>query len=187
MKELTEVLQRQKTRVAALQKDRAGMSAQLAAYQPAEQDKLRAEMNTLRERVGELAGIKVGIAYLPKRRGFATSVSSYINYDASISQYSKTMCLCNLQGIFGMQFKVCSCLCVGVSPQQTCMWACMMHHDTANSNCITQFYLWRLIGSLVYVQAALPAGSAGEKDSTMQQLSAWCTMWLANRDGDCGT
>ncbi|KAL3146280.1 hypothetical protein ABBQ32_002981 [Trebouxia sp. C0010 RCD-2024] len=58
VKELTEVLQRQKTRVAALQKDRAGMSAQLAAYQPAEQDKLRAEMNTLRERVGELAGIK---------------------------------------------------------------------------------------------------------------------------------
>ena len=59
MKELTEVLQRQKTRVAALQKDRAEMSAQLAAYQPAEQDKLRAEMGTLRERVGELAGIKV--------------------------------------------------------------------------------------------------------------------------------
>ena len=60
LKELTEVLQRQKTRVAALQKDRAGMVAQLAAYQPAEQDKLRAEMGTLRERVGELAGIKVG-------------------------------------------------------------------------------------------------------------------------------
>lgn len=59
MKELTEVLQRQKTRVAALQKDRADMSAQLASYQPAEQDKLRAEMGTLRERVGELAGIKV--------------------------------------------------------------------------------------------------------------------------------
>ena len=60
LKELTEVLQRQKTRVAALQKDRAGMVSQLAAYQPAEQDKLRAEMGTLRERVGELAGIKVG-------------------------------------------------------------------------------------------------------------------------------
>ena len=59
VKELTEVLQRQKTRVAALQKERAEQSAQLAAYQPAEQDKLRAEMNTLRERVGELAGIKV--------------------------------------------------------------------------------------------------------------------------------
>ena len=59
VKELTEVLQRQKTRVAALQKDRAEQGAQLAAYQPAEQDKLRAEMNTLRERVGELAGIKV--------------------------------------------------------------------------------------------------------------------------------
>lgn len=59
VKELTEVLQRQKTRVAALQKDRAEQAAQLAAYQPAEQDKLRAEMNTLRERVGELAGIKV--------------------------------------------------------------------------------------------------------------------------------
>ena len=63
VKELTEVLQRQKTRVAALQKDRAELSAQLAAYQPAEQDKLRAEMNTLRERVGELAGIKVWLAY----------------------------------------------------------------------------------------------------------------------------
>ena len=59
VKELTEVLQRQRTRVAALQKDRAEQSAQLAAYQPAEQDKLRAEMNTLRERVGELAGMKV--------------------------------------------------------------------------------------------------------------------------------
>ena len=59
MKELTEVLQRQKTRVAALQKDRADISAQLATYQPAEQDKLRAEMGTLRERVGELSGIKV--------------------------------------------------------------------------------------------------------------------------------
>ena len=59
VKELTEVLQRQKTRVAALQKDRAEQGAQLAAYQPAEQDKLRAEMNNLRERVGELAGIKV--------------------------------------------------------------------------------------------------------------------------------
>ena len=58
MKELTEVLQRQKTRVAALQKDRADMTAQLASYQPAEQDKLRAEMGSLRERVGELAGIK---------------------------------------------------------------------------------------------------------------------------------
>ena len=59
VKELTEVLQRQKMRVAALQKDRGEQAAQLAAYQPAEQDKLRAEMNTLRERVGELAGIKV--------------------------------------------------------------------------------------------------------------------------------
>lgn len=62
MKELTEVLQRQKTRVAALQKDRAEQGAQLAAYQPAEQDKLRAEMSTLRERVGELAGMKVDLA-----------------------------------------------------------------------------------------------------------------------------
>lgn len=62
VKELTEVLQRQKTRVAAMQKDRAKLSAQLASYQPAEQDKLRAEMNTLRERVGELAGLKVGLA-----------------------------------------------------------------------------------------------------------------------------
>ena len=59
VKELTEVLQRRKTRVAALQKDRADMAAQLAAYQPAEQDRLRAELGTLRERVGELAGIKV--------------------------------------------------------------------------------------------------------------------------------
>ncbi|DBA92094.1 TPA: hypothetical protein ACH3X1_015822 [Trebouxia sp. C0004] len=58
VKELTEVLQRQKTRVAALQKDRVDMTAQLASYQPAEQDKLRAEMGTLRERVGQLAGIK---------------------------------------------------------------------------------------------------------------------------------
>lgn len=62
VKELTEVLQRQKTRVAALQKDRAEQGAQLAAYQPAEQDKLRAEMSTLRERVGELAGMKVNLA-----------------------------------------------------------------------------------------------------------------------------
>lgn len=62
VKELTEVLQRQKTRVAALQKERADMTAQLASYQPAEQDKLRAEMGSLRERVGELAGIKAGAA-----------------------------------------------------------------------------------------------------------------------------
>ncbi len=62
VKELTEVLQRQKTRVAALQKDRADMTAQLASYQPAEQDKLRAEMGTLRERVGQLAGIKASAA-----------------------------------------------------------------------------------------------------------------------------
>lgn len=62
VKELTEVLQRQKTRVAALQKDRAEQGAQLAAYQPAEQDKLRSEMSTLRERVGELAGMKVNLA-----------------------------------------------------------------------------------------------------------------------------
>ena len=62
VKELTEVLQRQKTRVAALQKDRADMTAQLASYPPAEQDKLRAEMGTLRERVGQLAGIKASAA-----------------------------------------------------------------------------------------------------------------------------
>lgn len=72
VKELTEVLQRQKTRVASLQKDRAELSAQLAAYQPAEHDKLRAEMNTLRERVGELAGIKVGLVYMPECKGFPT-------------------------------------------------------------------------------------------------------------------
>ena len=62
VKELTEVLQRQKTRVAALQKERGDMAAQLASYQPAEQDKLRAEMDTLRERVGQLAGIKARAA-----------------------------------------------------------------------------------------------------------------------------
>ncbi len=62
VKELTEVLQRQKTRVAALQKERGDMTAQLASYQPAEQDKLRAEMGTLRERVGQLASIKARAA-----------------------------------------------------------------------------------------------------------------------------
>ena len=59
VKELTEVLQRQKTRVNALQKERAELSAQLTSYHPAEQDKLRAEVGTLRERIGELAGLKV--------------------------------------------------------------------------------------------------------------------------------
>ena len=59
MKELTEVLQRQKTRVNALQKEHAELSAQLTSYHPAEQDKLRAEVGTLRERIGELAGLKV--------------------------------------------------------------------------------------------------------------------------------
>ena len=72
VKELTEVLQRQKARVAALQKDRAEQSAQLAAYQPAEQDKLRAEMNTLRERVGELAGLKVSITSITSQPGLKT-------------------------------------------------------------------------------------------------------------------
>ena len=61
MKELTEVLQRQKTRVSALQKERAELSAQLAMYHPAEQDKLRAEVATLRERIGELASLKVSL------------------------------------------------------------------------------------------------------------------------------
>ena len=59
MKEVTEMLHQQMPQIAALQKDRADISAQLATYQPAEQDKLRAEMGTLRERVGELSGIKV--------------------------------------------------------------------------------------------------------------------------------
>ena len=61
VKELTEVLQRQKTRVRALQKERAELSAQLATYHPAEQEKLRAEVGTLRERIGELASLKVSL------------------------------------------------------------------------------------------------------------------------------
>ena len=77
MKELTEVLQRQKTRVAALQKDRADMAAQLASYQPAEQDKLRAEMGTLRERVGELAGIKVSLTRSPTHPPLARSLAHF--------------------------------------------------------------------------------------------------------------
>lgn len=59
VKELAEMLKRQKIRVNALQKERAELSAQLTSYHPVEQDKLRAEVGTLRERIGELAGLKV--------------------------------------------------------------------------------------------------------------------------------
>lgn len=73
VKELTEVLQRQKTRVSALQKERTEMSAQLATYHPAEQDKLRGEVGTLRERVRDLAGLKVRLknSLLPQSKACA--------------------------------------------------------------------------------------------------------------------
>lgn len=60
IRELTDVVQRQKGRVAALQAERLELHSQLAAYCPAEQDKLRGEVGTLRERVGEMAALKVG-------------------------------------------------------------------------------------------------------------------------------
>ena len=60
IRELTEVVQRQKGRVAALQAERLELHSQLAAYCPAEQDKLRGEVGALRERVGEMAALKVG-------------------------------------------------------------------------------------------------------------------------------
>lgn len=81
VKELTEVLQRQKTRVAALQKERADMTAQLASYQPAEQDKLRTEMGTLRERVGELAGIKARAALQFNRPITMFVICQYLQID----------------------------------------------------------------------------------------------------------
>ena len=63
IRELTDVVQRQKGRVAALQVEQSELHSQLAAYSPAEQDKLRAEVGALQERVGEMAALKVGILF----------------------------------------------------------------------------------------------------------------------------